>query len=100
MGVVELHDGDARASATGTAFVTVAASGGPSSSGPHSIKSGDVGGRVLATKLAALEALTSHGSMRSLWRLFVSSTSPVTPMNTVGESPERVTAEAVARSSL
>ena len=54
----------------------------------------------MATKVLALDARTSYGSMRSLWRLFDSKTSPVTPMNTVGESPERVTAEAVARSSL
>ena len=32
--------------------------------------------------------------MRSLWRLFRSKTSPVTPTYTVGASRERVTAEA------
>ena len=79
---------------------TVAASGGPSSSGPHFTASGAVGGRVLATKPAAAAARASYGSMRSLWRLFRSKTSPVTPTYTVGASRERVTAEAVARSSL
>ena len=91
---------------TTSAFMspTVAASGGPSSSGPHRTSTGELLGLVFSTNNFAAFARVSYGSMRSLCRLFVSKTSPVTPMYSIGDEsvPVRVcvTAEAVARRSL